>query len=153
MGNLTVNDETKLDVMVEQVKNLKDGFERIEKNVEKVSEGMALLIEFRKEAEFLNRKIVSVEAGQISIIESVKLIQMEVSAQNARNRIFSGLTGMISSVGLAMAMYLLSSSGAFRESTEARITSMDKDLSVIKYQLAVRGTPPNPPELSSGSSK
>lgn len=141
MGQVNVNDN-KLDVVAEQVSNLSENLTRIERNLEKVSGGMESLIEFRKEAEFLNKKVALVESSLSSISETQRNVQMEIASQNARNRIFSMAIGIAASSALALTINAMGNSDSFREGTNARITSLEKDSSIIKYQLARDGNPP-----------
>lgn len=116
------------DAIQSQFQSINKSLERVERNVEKVSEGMIQLVEFRKEAEFLNQQIVNDRKRLVALEERHNLMAGDVSNQKTQWRIGVSVLGFVGSASLAIGLYVAGANSKFSD----KINEMDKSISVIQ---------------------
>lgn len=119
------------EVVAEQIKNLAESMNKVEKQLDQVSNSMSQFIEFRKEAEFLNEKMRKLESSRNKILDDLRDLSLSVNSQKTLNRILQVIIGIAASAGLSIGLVMYGASGK----TDSQINSMDKDISLIKFQL------------------
>lgn len=119
------------DTIAEQIKNLSSSVEKIDRQLDMVSQSMSQFIEFRKEAEFLNEKMRKLESSRNKILDDLRDLSLSVNSQKTLNRILQVIIGIAASAGLSIGLVMYGASGK----TDSQINSMDKDISLIKFQL------------------
>ncbi len=127
--------DNQLNAIQSQISGINKGMEKIERNVEKVSEGMIQLVEFRKEAEFINQKVKDDRNRLIHLEGVVDGVKADVAGQKTSNRIWSSVLGFVGSVSLAVGLYMAGANSKLQD----RIQDMDKNISVLQSILA-KGT-------------
>lgn len=120
--------DTQFNAIQSQIQSINKSMERVERNVDKVSEGMVQLVEFRKEAEFLNQQIVSDRKRLIALEDRFNTTAGEVANQKTQWRIVASIIGFACSASLAVGLYVV---GAGSKLTD-KINEMDKSISVIQ---------------------
>lgn len=121
-------DGNQLSVLSEQVRTIYGAMEKMEKNLEKVSDGMLQLVEFRKEAEFLNQQTRQAIARIITLEERVRENEVSATSQKALNRIVGGFFSLAASASLGIGIYVAGSNSKFQE----KVQDMDKQISILQ---------------------
>lgn len=119
------------EVLAEQVRQINATMAKIETQLDSVSNSMAQFVEFRKEAEFLNQKIQKLEQSRNHQVDDIRELQLKVNSQQTLNKIIQTLTGIGTTVGLAIAIFIAGSNRA----TDAQINTMDSDIKLLRYQV------------------
>lgn len=116
------------DAIQSQFQSINKSLERVERNVEKVSEGMIQLVEFRKEAEFLNQQIVNDRKRLVALEERHNIMAGDVANQKTQWRIGASILGFVGSASLAIGLFVAGANSKFSD----KINEMDKSISVVQ---------------------
>ncbi|QPX75164.1 hypothetical protein LITTLEDOG_57 [Serratia phage vB_SmaS_LittleDog] len=116
------------DAIQSQFQSINKSLERVERNVEKVSEGMIQLVEFRKEAEYLNQQIVNDRKRLVALEERHNLMAGDVSNHKTQWRIGVSILGFVGSASLAIGLFVAGANSKFSD----KINEMDKTISIIQ---------------------
>ena len=115
-----------------QIQGINTGMEKIERNVEKVSEGMIQLVEFRKEAEFLNKELLSDRKRLIALEDETRSQFQRLSADVSQQRASAGVgvkvLGFLCSASLMVGIYVAGANSKFQD----KVQEMDKSISVLQ---------------------
>lgn len=116
------------DAIQSQFQSINKSLERVERNVEKVSEGMIQLVEFRKEAEYLNQQIINDRKRLVALEERHLSMAGDVANHKTQWRIGASILGFIGSASLAIGLFVAGANSKFSD----KINEMDKAISVIQ---------------------
>lgn len=128
-----------LDTVTERMNGLVNSMQKIEMDLEKISTSMNQLIEFRKEAEFLNQKIQKLESSRNHMLDEMKDLQLSVNSQKTLNRILQTLIGIAASSALAIGIFMAGGSRA----TDSQLNTIERDISLLKYQITQKMAVPS----------
>lgn len=128
-----------LDTVTERMNGLFSSMQKIETDLEKISSSMSQLVEFRKEAEFLNQKIQKLESSRNHMLDEMKEIQLSTNSQKTLNRIMQTLLGLASSAALAIGIFMAGGSRA----TDSQLNTIERDISLLKYQITQKMAVPS----------
>lgn len=128
-----------LDTVTERMNGLVNSMQKIEMDLEKISTSMNQLIEFRKEAEFLNQKIQKLESSRNHMLDEMKELQLSVNSQKTLNRIMQTLIGIAASAALAIGIFMAGGSRA----TDSQLNTIERDISLLKYQITQKMAVPS----------